>query len=198
MRISPQNGAEAKYFGRDRDANYSFGGIKYGEVLLYTGAKLSDAEAADVSSYLLNKWGLPNASGKGVAYESVAVVAGATFVPPKASSTADLEGAGTISGDFALADGCTLTSVAGSLLTVTGKLTLPTTGAVSIAGDVNSYRPNDVVTLIASGSVEAPANMKWTVTGSLTGSRSKTVQVFADAEGLKVRIVAAGTMVIVR
>lgn len=106
-------------------------------------------------------------------------------------------GAGTIRGDFALAEGCTLTSVAGSPLTVTGMLTLPATGTVSIAGNATDYRPDDVVTLIAAGSVDTPAGMKWTVSGSLAESRHK-ITVFADAEGLKAKIVSQGTALILR
>ncbi|MDO5317341.1 MAG: hypothetical protein Q4G65_01830 [bacterium] len=196
VRISPQNAVKFNQLCKERSGSM-WGGLKYGEILVYKGAKLSDAEAADVSSYLLNKWGLPNANGKGVAYESVSVEKGAEFVPPALSSTAALAGAGTVVGDFALAEGGMLTSVAGSSLTVTGKLTLPATGTVEIAGDPNAYSPNDVITLIAAGSVEASANLKWTATGSLTASRHR-IRVFADVEGLKARIVAASMTVIVR
>ena len=196
VRISPQNAVKFNQLCKERSGSM-YGGLKYGEILVYKGAKLSDGEAADVSAYLLNKWGLPNASGKGVDYESVSVAQGATFVPPKASSTAALEGEGTVEGDLVLDEGCSVMVTAESPLTVTGTLTLPTAGTIDISGDPKAYKGDDVITLIAAGSVEAPANMKWTVTGTLTHSR-RAIEVFADAGGLKAKIVPPGFSIIVR
>ena len=50
---------------------------------------------------------------------------------------------------------------------------------------------------VVTWSGAAQANPKWTATGSLTASRRK-VKIFADAEGLKARLLAAGMTVIVR
>ena len=197
VRISPQNAVKFDQLCKDRNNLGNVGGLKYGEILVFTGAKLSDDEAADVSSYLLNKWGLPNAGGgKGVA-ESISVAKGAEFVPPPFSSTAALEGDGEVEGDLAFEDGFSLKVTAGEPLTVTGKLTLPATGTVEISGNVKDFDRDAVVTLVSAASTVVAENPTWTVTGSFTGSR-RTIEVFADAEGLKAKIVSPGLSIIVR
>jgi len=197
VRISPQNAVKFNQLCKERSGYSCMGGLKYGEILAYTGAKLSDAEAADISSYLLNKWGLPNASGKGVAYESLEVVAGASLVVPALSSTAELLGAGTVDSDLALSDGFALKVAAGSPLAVTGRLTLPKTGTVDISGDVGDYKPGDVIPLVNAGSTAVAADANWMVTGTLTGSPLK-IRVFSDAEGLKAKIVPQSMSIYIR
>lgn len=197
VRISPQNAVKFNQLCKERAGINRMGGLKYGEILAYTGAKLSDAEAADISSYLLNKWGLPNASGKGVAYESLEVVAGASLVVPILSSTAELLGAGTVDSDLALSDGFSLKVTAGSPLTVTGKLMLPQNGTVDITGNAGDYKPGDIIPLVNAGSTAVAADAKWTVTGTLVRSRQK-VKVFADAEGLKAKIIRQSMSIYVR
>ncbi len=196
VRISPASNAKVNQLCKERSGN-AYGGLKYGEILLYTGAKLSDAEAADVTDYLLNKWGLPNADGTGVAYESLEVAAGATLGLPQQSSTAALSGAGTVSGDLALASGFSLKVSADAPLSVTGKLTLPASGTVEISGDVLSYANESVVTLVSAGSVAGGQSAHYTVAGDFANTRRK-VQVFADAEGLKARVTHCGFVIFVR
>ena len=196
VRISPQNAVKFNQLCKERSGSM-WGGLKYGEILVYQGAKLSSDEAADVSSYLLNKWGLPNANGKGVAYESISVAKGAEFVPPPFSSTAALAGDGEIEGDLTLEEGFSLKVTAGEPLTVTGKLMLPATGTIEISGNVKDFDRDAVVTLVSAGSTVVAENPTWTVTGSFIDSR-RTIEVFADAEGLKAKIVPPGLSIIVR
>ena len=196
VRISPASNAKVNQLCKERSGN-AYGGLKYGEILLYTGAKLSDAEAADVTDYLLNKWGLPNADRTGVAYESLEIAEGATLGLPPYSSTAALSGAGTVNGDLALADGFTLKVSADAPLSVTGALTLPANGTVEISGDVFSYEDNDVVTLLSAGSVSAASPLNYTIAGDFNTTK-RTVKLFADESGLKARIVKHPFVVVVR
>ena len=196
VRISPAANAKVNQLCKERSGN-AYGGLKFGEILLYTGAKLSDAEAADVTDYLLNKWGLPNADGTGVAYEDLEVAAGATLALPPHSSTAALSGAGTVSGDLALVNGFSLKVSSNAPLAVTGKLTLPASGTVEISGDVLSYANDSVVTLVSAGSVSGGQSAHYTVAGDFATTRRK-VQVFADAEGLKARVTHCGFVIFVR
>ena len=196
VRISPASNAKVNQLCKERSGN-AYGGLKYGEILLYTGAKLSDAEAADVTDYLLNKWGLPNADHTGVAYESLEIAEGASLGLPPYSSTAALSGAGTVSGDLALANGFALKVSADAPLSVSGALTLPANGTVEISGDVLSYANEEVVTLVSAGSVSAVSPLNYTVAGDFATDR-RSVQVFADANGLKVRILHHPFVVIVR
>lgn len=158
-------------------------------------------EKFGVARYILDMFELlhivPNANGKGVAYESISVAKGAEFVPPKFSSTTALEGDGEIEGDLALEEGFSVKVTAGEPLTVTGKLTLPQSGTIEISGDAMAYGPNDVITLVSAGSTVAAANSAWTVIGSIAGSRRKVVA-FADAGGLKAKIVLPGMTIIIR
>ena len=196
VRISPASNAKVNQLCKERSGN-AYGGLKYGEILLYTGAKLSDAEAADVTDYLLNKWGLPNADGTGVAYEELDIAAGATLGLPPYSSTAALSGAGTVNGDLALADGFSLKVSADAPLAVTGTLTLPASGTVEISGNVLSYANGDVVPLVSAASVAGVLSARYTVAGDFATDR-RTVQVFADAEGLKARILHHPFIIIIR
>ncbi|MBP5544219.1 MAG: RNA polymerase sigma factor, partial [Kiritimatiellae bacterium] len=198
VRISPASNAKVNQLCKERSGdNAVYGGLKYGEILLYTGAKLSDAEAADVTDYLLNKWGLPNADHTGVAYESLDIAAGATLGLPPYSSTAALSGAGTVSGDLKLADGFSLKVSTGAPLSVSGALTLPANGTVEISGDVLSYEDNDVVTLLSAGSVSAASPLNYTIVGDFATTK-RTVKLFADESGLKARIVKHPFVVVVR
>ena len=198
VRISPASNAKVNQLCKDRNStSYTWGGLKYGEILLYTGAKLSDAEAADVTDYLLNKWGLPNADHTGVAYESLEIAEGATLGLPPYSSTAALSGAGTVSGDLKLADGFSLKVSTGAPLSVSGALTLPANGTVEISGDVLSYEDNDVVTLLSAGSVSAASPLNYTIVGDFATTK-RTVKLFADESGLKARIVKHPFVVVVR
>ncbi|MBR4612175.1 MAG: hypothetical protein IKO40_05605, partial [Kiritimatiellae bacterium] len=196
VRISPASNAKVNQLCKERSGN-AYGGLKYGEILLYTGAKLSDAEAADVTDYLLNKWGLPNADHTGVAYESLEIAEGATLGLPPYSSTAALSGAGTVSGDLKLADGFSLKVSTGAPLSVSGALTLPANGTVEISGDVLSYEDNDVVTLLSAGSVSAASPLNYTIVGDFATTK-RTVKLFADESGLKARIVKHPFVVVVR
>ena len=196
VRISPASNAKVNQLCKERSGN-AWGGLKYGEILLYTGAKLSDAEAADVTDYLLNKWGLPNADHTGVAYESLEIAEGATLGLPPYSSTAALSGAGTVNGDLALANGFALKVSTDAPLSVTGSLTLPANGTVEISGDVLSYADNDVVTLLSAGSVSAASPLNYTVVGDFATTK-RTVKLFADETGLKGRIVKHPFVVVVR
>ncbi len=196
VRISPASNAKVNQLCKERSGN-AYGGLKYGEILLYTGAKLSDAEAADVTDYLLNKWGLPNADHTGVAYESLEIAEGATLALPPYSSTAALAGAGTVNGDLALADGFSLKVSADTPLAVTGTLTLPASGTVEISGNVLSYANGDVVTLVSATSVAGVTSARYRVAGDFATDR-RTVQVFADAEGIKARILHHPFIIIIR
>jgi hypothetical protein len=196
VRISPASNAKVNQLCKERNGN-AYGGLKYGEILLYTGAKLSDAEATDVTDYLLNKWGLPNADHTGVAYESLEIAAGATLGLPPFSSTAALSGAGTVNGDLALADGFSLKVSADTPLAVTGTLTLPASGTVEISGNVLSYANGDVVPLVSATAVAGVMSARYTVAGDFATDR-RTVQVFADAEGLKARILHHPFIIIIR
>lgn len=196
VRISPEKACTASRLCKDR-GDYRWGGLKYGEILIYEGAKLSDDEAADVSAYLLNKWGLPNASGKGVAYESLEVAEGATLALPVFSSAAELIGAGTVRGDLTLEEDFILKVTVGMPLTVTGKLAVPAKGTIEISGNADDFEFGDVVTLVHAGAMENVGRLRWTVTGSFANSR-KLIRVFADAGGLKARIVSPGLNVILR
>ena len=196
VRISPASNAKVNQLCKERSGN-AYGGLKYGEILLYTGAKLSDAEAADVTDYLLNKWGLPNADHTGVAYESLEIAEGATLGLPPYSSTAALSGAGTVSGDLKLADGFALKVSADAPLSVTGALTLPANGTVEISGDVLSYEDNDVVTLLSADSVSAASPLNYAIVGDFATTK-RTVKLFADESGLKARIVKHPFVVVVR
>lgn len=197
VRISPASNAKVSQLCKDRNsASYTWGGLKYGEILLYTGAKLSDAEAADVTDYLLNKWGLPNADRTGVAYESLEIASGATLGLPPYSSTAALSGGGTVNGDLALADGFSLKVSADAPLAVTGTLTLPANGTVEISGDVLPYPNDSVVTLVSAGSVSAASPLNYTIEGDFANNR-RTVLIFADQEGLKARIRRHGSVIVV-
>ena len=198
VRISPASNAKVNQLCKDRNStSYTWGGLKYGEILLYTGAELSDAEAADVTDYLLNKWGLPNADHTGVAYESLEIAEGATLGLPPYSSTAALSGAGTVSGDLALANGFALKVSADAPLSVSGALTLPANGTIEISGDVLSYADNDVVTLLSAGSVSAASLLNCTVAGDFATTK-RTVKLFADETGLKARIIKHPFVVVVR
>ena len=196
VRISPASNAKVNQLCKERSGN-AYGGLKYGEILLYTGAKLSDAEAADVTDYLLNKWGLPNADHTGVAYESLEIAEGATLGLPPYSSTAALSGAGTVSGDLALANGFALNVSADAPLSVSGALTLPANGTVEISGDIFSYEDNDVVTLLSAGSVSAASPLNYAIVGDFATTK-RTVKLFADESGLKARIVKHPFVVVVR
>ena len=196
VRISPASNAKVNQLCKERSSN-AYGGLKYGEILLYTGAKLSDAEAADVTDYLLNKWGLPNADHTGVAYESLEIAAGTTLGLPPYSSTAALSGAGTVNGDLALADGFSLKVSADAPLAVTGTFTLPASGTVEISGNVLSYANGDVVPLVSATAVAGVMSARYTVAGDFATDR-RTVQVFADAEGLKARILHHPFIIIIR
>ena len=196
VRISPASDAKVNQLCKERSGN-AYGGLKYGEILLYTGAKLSDAEAADVTDYLLNKWGLPNADHTGVAYESLEIAEGATLGLPPYSSTAALSGAGTVNGDLKLADGFSLKVSTGAPLSVSGALTLPANGTVEISGDVLSYEDNDVVTLLSAGSVSAASPLNYAIVGDFATTK-RTVKLFADESGLKARIVKHPFVVVVR
>ena len=196
VRISPANNAKVNQLCKERSGN-AYGGLKYGEILLYTGAKLSDAEAADVTDYLLNKWGLPNADHTGVAYEALEIAEGATLGLPPYSSTAALSGAGTVNGDLALANGFSLKVSATAPLAVTGALTLPASGTVEISGNVLSYANEDVVTLISAGSVSAASSLNYVIAGDFATPK-RTVKLFTDAEGLKARIFTHPFVIVVR
>ena len=198
VRISPASNANVNQLCKDRNStSYTWGGLKYGEILLYTGAKLSDAEAADVTDYLLNKWGLPNADHTGVAYESLDIAAGATLGLPPYSSTAALSGAGTVNGDLALANGFSLKVSATAPLCVTGTLTLPANGTVEISGDVLSYANEEVVTLISADEVSAASPLNYTLVGDFATNK-RTVKLFADAGGLKARIIRHPFVIVAR
>ena len=196
VRISPASNAKVNQLCKERSGN-AYGGLKYGEILLYTGAKLSDAEAADVTDYLLNKWGLPNADHTGVAYEALEIAEGATLGLPPYSSTAVLSGSGTVNGDLALANGFTLKVSATAPLAVTGALTLPANGTVEVSGDILSYANEDVVTLISAGTVSAASSLNYTIAGDFATPK-RTVKLFTDAEGLKARIFTHPFVIVVR
>lgn len=195
VRISPQNAVKFNQLCKERSGN-RYGGLKYGEILVYN-AKLSDTEAAALSAHLLNKWGLPNASGNKFVYDEVYVASGAIFTPPRLASAAVLEGAGTVRNDFALADGFALNVTAGKPLTVTGKLTIPATGIITIAGSVKDFEKGAVVQLVAADSMVAPSSPTWTVQGTFTEC-NRNIRVFADATGLSARIIEPGLSVIIR
>ena len=80
---------------------------------------------------------------------------------------------------------------------VSGALTLPANGTVEISGNVLSYANGDVVTLVSAASVTGVMSARYTVAGDFATDR-RTVQVFADAEGLKARILHHPFIIIIR
>ncbi len=102
-----------------------------------------------------------------------------------------------MSGDLALADGFALKVSADAPLTVSGALTLPANGTVEISGDILSYEHEEVVTLVSAGSVSAASSLNYTLAGDFATNK-RTVQVFADETGLKVRIIKHPFVVVLR
>ena len=67
----------------------------------------------------------------------------------------------------------------------------------SFAGNVLSYANGDVVPLVSAASVAGVLSARYTVAGDFATDR-RTVQVFADAEGLKARILHHPFIIIIR
>lgn len=142
-----------------------YGGLKYGEVILFERV-LSDSEIAATEAYLAKKWFGIDTPGYGSAAGVVSVNAGATLsILGTDFSATSLGGRGTVNGDVEIAanGGLVATvnadgSVGGP--TVNGSVTLDG-GTVTISGDAESIVPGNYAILTAE-SMDAGANA-WTV-----------------------------------
>ena len=186
-------------------ANTTFtisGGMKLGEVLIYTNA-LGWADARAVDAYLGNKWfnrTLPYAAPSSVGTLSIA--AGATLTVEGGEPltvTALGEAGGTVEGSLAFAAEATIDvtiengAVAG--VTVTGDVDFSKGGTVIVHGDVKSLLPGDYPLVSATAANFGEGT--WTLDVE-TPHRSRVLLLRPSATGLFLGVTKSGTLLIVR